>query len=230
MNDNKTPHSSSEYDISVKKTIPFYRYFHEQTIDLVKTIKPDVKKWLDTGCGTGFLIEKALPVFKDCIFILADPSSEMLITAKERLKDFKNIEYLPPAGTGDIKSINQEEFDVVTAIQAHHYLNRKDRIRATKNCYKLLKDNGIYITFENIRPENDGVIDFQLDRWMDFQLSEGRSKKDAAGHRKRFGVKYFPIKVSEHLKLLDSIGFRIAEIFWLSYMQAGFFCIKKRLK
>src|SRR4030065_578092 len=159
MNDNKTPHSSSEYDISVKKTIPFYRYFHEQTVDLVMTIKPDAKKWLDTGWGTGFLI-----------------------------------------------------------------------IKATVNCYKLLKDNAIYITFENIRPENDWAIDFQLDRWMDFQLLEGRSKKDAAGHRKRFGVKYFPIKVSDHLKLFKSAGFRIAEIFWLSYMQAGFFCIKKRLK
>ncbi|MBN1384818.1 MAG: hypothetical protein JW983_08060 [Elusimicrobia bacterium] len=74
------------------------------------------------------------------------------------------------------------------------------------------------------------MIDFQLDRWMDFQLSEGRSKKDVDEHRKRFGVKYFPIKLSEHLKLLDSAGFRIAGIFWLSYMQAGFFCIKKRLK
>ena len=228
--DNKTPHSSSEYDISVKKTIPFYRYFHEQTVDLVMTIKPDAKKWLDTGCGTGFLIEKALPVFKDCIFVLADPSMEMLMMARNRLGCHKNIKYLDPVRTEDIKIKTSKEFDVITAIQVHHYLNREDRIKATVNCYKLLKDNGIYITFENIRPENDWAIDFQLDRWMDFQLLEGRSKKDAAGHRKRFGVKYFPIKVSEHLKLLDSIGFRIAEIFWLSYMQAGFFCIKKRLK
>lgn len=42
----------------------------------------------------------------------------------------------------------------------------------------------------------------------------------------KYDDKYFPIKISEHLKLLDSVGFRIVEIFWLSYMQAGFFCIK----
>jgi len=40
VNDNKTPHKSSEYDIHVRKTIPFYECFHQQTIDLVKTIKP----------------------------------------------------------------------------------------------------------------------------------------------------------------------------------------------
>jgi len=226
VSDNKTPHKSSEYTINVRKTIPFYECFHQQTIDLVKTIKPDVKEWLDTGCGTGFLIEKALLIFKDCIFVLADPSMEMLTMARNRLGCYKNIKYLDPVRTEDIKITTLKEYDVITAIQAHHYLKSEDRKKATINCYKLLKDNGIYITFENIKPENDGVIDFQLDRWMNFQLLEGRSKKDVAGHRKRFGVKYFPIKVSEHLELLNSAGFRIVEVFWLSYLQAGFFCIK----
>lgn len=69
-------------------------------------------------------------------------------------------------------------------------------------------------------------LDFQLDRWMNFQLLEGRSKRVVSEHRKRFGVKYFPIKISEHLELLNSIGFKIVELFWLSYLQAGFFCIK----
>jgi tRNA (cmo5U34)-methyltransferase len=225
-NDNKTPHKSSEYDIKVRRTIPFYECFHQQAIDLIKTVNPDVKKWLDTGCGTGYLVEKAIPVFKDCIFTLTDPSSEMLMIAEKRLKDYKNIEYLDPVGTENMELVRQKEYDVITAIQTHHYLNRKDRIKATRNCYKLLKDNGIYVTFENIRPENDKMIGFQLDRWMNFQLMEGRSKKDVAEHRKRFGVKYFPMKVSDHLKLLNSIGFRIVEIFWLSYLQAGFFCIK----
>ena len=224
--DNKTPHKPSEYDCKVIKTIPYYECFHQETINLVKTIKPGVKKWLDTGCGTGFLIERALPVFKDCIFILADSSSEMLMIAKKRLKNFKNIEYLDPVETENINIVKQKEYDVITAIQTHHYLNREDRIKATDNCYRLLKDNGIYVTFENIRPENDEVLDFQLDRWMNFQLLKGRSKKAVAGHRKRFGVKYFPIRVSEHLELLNSIGFRVVEILWLSYLQAGFFCIK----
>jgi tRNA (cmo5U34)-methyltransferase len=226
MSDNKTPHKPSEYDYDVRKTIPYYECFHQETISLVKTINPGVKRWLDTGCGTGFLIEKATAVFKDCKFILSDPSSKMLMRAKKRLQDCKNVEYLDPIETENMKLVRQKEYDVITAIQTHHYLNREDRIKATDNCYKLLKDNGIYVTFENIRPENDEVLDFQLDRWMNFQLLEGRSKRAVAEHRKRFGVKYFPIRVSEHLELLNSIGFKIVEIFWMSYLQAGFFCIK----
>ena len=41
VSDNKTPHKSSEYDVNVRKIIPFYEYFHQQTIDLVKTLKND---------------------------------------------------------------------------------------------------------------------------------------------------------------------------------------------
>ncbi len=226
INDNKTPHKSSEYDIKVKKTIPFYECFHQQTVDLIKTVNPSVKKWLDTGCGTGLFIKRALPLFKDCTFILVDPSDEMLTIARKRLNGYKNIEYIDPVRTENIKLEGKKEFDVITAIQVHHYLNRKDRIRATRNCYKLLKDDGIYVTFENIKSENDEMIYFQLERWMNFQLIEGRSEEEVSEHKKRFNLKYFPIKVSEHLKLLNSTGFRIVEIFWLSYLQAGFFCIK----
>jgi tRNA (cmo5U34)-methyltransferase len=226
MIDNITPHRSSEYNDKVKKTIPFYENFHLETINLVQTINPGVKKWLDNGCGTGYLIEKAVVVFDDCRFVLADSSREMMMVAKKRLRDYKNIEYLNPIKTEDMKVTGRENYDVVTAIQTHHYLNRKDRIRATRNCYNLLKDGGIYVVFENIRPENDMVLDFQLDRWMNYQLLKGKSRADVKVHKKRFGVKYFPIRVSEHLKLLNSIGFRAVEILWLSYLQAGFFCIK----
>jgi len=51
MIDNIIPHRSSEYDSKVKKTIPFYENFHLETINLVQTIDPNVKKWLDTGSG-----------------------------------------------------------------------------------------------------------------------------------------------------------------------------------
>jgi tRNA (cmo5U34)-methyltransferase len=45
-------------------------------------------------------------------------------------------------------------------------------------------------------------------------------------HLNRFDVEYFPIKIDEHISLLNSSGFRVVEIFWRSYMQAGFYCIK----
>jgi tRNA (cmo5U34)-methyltransferase len=42
----------------------------------------------------------------------------------------------------------------------------------------------------------------------------------------RFDTAYFPITVDEHLQLLKACGFETAELFWYSYMQAGFYGIK----
>ena len=87
MLDNATPHKSSEYDWKVRQTIPFYETMHREIIDVVKTVRLDVKSWLDTGCGTGYLIELALPVFPNTRFMLADPSEEMIQQARNRLRE-----------------------------------------------------------------------------------------------------------------------------------------------
>ncbi|MBN1997253.1 hypothetical protein JW935_06865 [candidate division KSB1 bacterium] len=106
--------------------MPFYEIFHDETIDLIKTVKPSPAVWLDTECGTGYLTENALSVFTGTEFVPADPSSVV---------------------------------------------------------------------------EN---------------------------HIKRFDQSYFSITVRQHLnlKLLLKTGFSIAELFWFSHMQAGFYAIK----
>ena len=80
---NSTPHSSTEYDRQVRRTIPYYEHFHRETIDLVQIAKPDPSCWLDTGCGTGYLVEIALNQFPRTQFVLADPSSNMLEEARQ---------------------------------------------------------------------------------------------------------------------------------------------------
>ena len=77
----------------------------------------------------------------------------MLAITKEKLskKDFMKVKVLEPVSTQDI-IMPDKDFDVITAIQAHHYLDRDSRKVATENCFRILKDHGIYVTFENIRP------------------------------------------------------------------------------
>ncbi len=57
-------------------------------------------------------------------------------------------------------------------------------------------------------------------------MEQGRSTSEVESHRKRFNIRYFPITIEEHLDQLRNTGFQVAEIFWLSYMQAGFFAVK----
>jgi tRNA (cmo5U34)-methyltransferase len=226
--DNTTPYKSSDYDSNVRKTIPFYEQFHYETIDLVKSLKPDVKIWLDTGCGTGYLVSKACKYFPDTLFILADPAEAMLTNAKKYLQKTlsENFRFFDSVPSENLSGNLDVEPDVITAIMCHHYLSVEHRLDATTACYDLMAPKGLYITFENIRPFYEESIQSSLERWGRFQESQGRSQAVVEEHLGRFDKAYFPITVDEHLMLLKKCGFSIAELFWYSQMQAGFYAIK----
>jgi tRNA (cmo5U34)-methyltransferase len=227
--DNATPHSSADYDRQVRQTIPFYEIIQRETVDVVRTLKPDVKCWLDTGCGTGYLVETALPFFPHTSFILADPSGPMLGMAKIRLKNMieDHCKFLPPTPSEDLLKYKPEiKPRVITAVLCHHYLKRPQRNQATATCYELLVNGGLFITVENISLRTEQGNRSGLDRWDRFQLGQGREKTTVEEHVKRFNTSYFPISVNEHIELLEKTGFRIVELFWLSHMQAGFYAIK----
>ncbi|OEC84473.1 MULTISPECIES: class I SAM-dependent methyltransferase [Methanobacterium] len=222
--DNLTSHLSSEYDLQIANTIPYYNFFHQEILNLVESMDINPKYWLDTGCGTGNLVEKALQKFQSTVFILADPSADMLNKAKEKLENNKNVEFLEPTPSQDISL--SDPVDVITSIQSHHYLSEDERYKAVKSCYNNLNENGVYVTFENISPLTDKGTEIGKEYWRKFQISMGKTVVDADNHIKRFGVEYFPITVEDHLSLLRKSGFSVVEMFWYSYMQAGFYCIK----
>jgi tRNA (cmo5U34)-methyltransferase len=195
---------------------------------LVKNIQPDVRVWLDSGCGSGTLVLKAAPIFPQTLFLLADPSEKMLEQARIGLQHIapKRLRFLKPSGSECITLSNMSSPQVITAIQAHHYLSKKGRQQATQRCFDLLEPGGLYITFENVRPATQPGIEYGLTRWKRYQIAQGRAADVVEAHGKRFDMAYFPITIAEHLQLLQQCGFSVAEMFWYSHMQAGFYGVK----
>jgi tRNA (cmo5U34)-methyltransferase len=223
-----SPDFPLRYDAHVEDTIPFYHAFHTEIINLIMALDQEPRLWLDTGCGTGTLILKAMQSFQKTRFILADPSPEMIEVARNKLasKYQKRITFLQNCPTQEIVLGGGESPDIITAILCHHYLNSQARADATGNCYKLLKAGGIYITFENIRPFTLRGTEIGKSYWLNFQIASGKTERDAEKHIGRFDTEYYPITIDEHVELLHRCGFGTVELFWYSYMQAGLYCIK----
>jgi tRNA (cmo5U34)-methyltransferase len=222
--DNSTPHTAETYDQQVRKTLPYYDCFHDETLNLIKAAGITPKTWLDTGCGTGTLAQKALEQFPNTKYFLSDPSPQMLQAAKQKLAGYPNIEFIESPTEELINIVTR--FDVVTAIQSHHYSTKQGREQATQVCYNLLNPKGIYVTFENTRPFTPQGTAIDLENWKNWQIRSGKPQAAAEAHIKRFGVEYSPVTVEEHLALMHRIGFYVVELLWYSYMQAGFYCIK----
>jgi len=223
---NTTPMSAEEYDLKIEKTIPFYSEFYEQTIDLIKTFGFRNANWLDTGCGTGALISKAISVndFDGFQFVLCDPSEEMVDVTKNNLAENKQVLDFCVCSSQQLRYTN--EFNIITAIQSHHYMKYDNRVIALKKCYEALKENGVFICFENFAPNCDKSKSIVLNRWGRYQYMHGKSDSDVETHLARYGKNYFPITISEHFNILQNCGFRVIETFWLSYMQVGIYAIK----
>lgn len=221
-NDNSTPMMAREYDREINNTIPYYSEFYNQTLDIVEQCGFSRIDWLDLGCGTGSLEVLATQQFSSAHFVLADPSEKMLEQAREKLKN-DSIQYI--CASSD--SICFEScFDVVTAIQSHHYMQAERRRKVTEGVYRALKYGGIYISFENVIPEDEETKTFELLRWGRYQQRHGKSEEEAKAHNARCGVNYFPLTISQHIQLLKETGFSKVHVFWYSYMQMGIYGIK----
>lgn len=223
---NSTPHLPEDYDLQVRKVIPYYDSMHLETINLIRSLRPIPRSWLDTGCGTGALVRLAHELMPDTSFILVDPSTTMLEVARDRFKGEERVRFLRPLRTQDLRGELDETPDLITAIQCHHYLTRVERERAVQTCHDLLARDGTFITFENVRPLTDMGIDIGLRNWSFFQSRNGRSQEEIVSHMARFDKDYFPITIEEHIEMLRGIGFHSVELLWYSYMQAGLYCRK----
>ncbi|MCR5008853.1 MAG: class I SAM-dependent methyltransferase [Oribacterium sp.] len=225
MKDNTSSYNSCVYDEKISNVLPYYAEFHSQVIDMAKMIsneKEESLKWLDTGCGTGTLALRALGELPNTEFTLCDTSEGMLEIAKEKLRG-RDIRFNIVA-SHEIPYDN--EFDIVTAILSHHYYDLETREIAVKKCYRALKEDGIFMTFENISMSTKESENLALNRWGQYLLNHGWTPEEVKAHQARRGVEMFPITIEQHLEMIKNAGFKSVNILWVSYMQAGFWAIK----
>lgn len=222
MSDNKSAFSSSDYDRKIAQTLPYYEQFYEQVIELVKVYNHNPVRWLDIGCGTGKMGSVAFENVDLEKFVFCDSSEEMIRIAKTRFM-CHNAEF----SVCDVQKLTYtDEFDIITAIQVNHYLRTDERKIALQKYYAALKDNGLYISFENFAPFTDSGKRIYLKKWKRYQMEQGKSPEECREHINRYGKDYFPITLSENLELMRNSGFKAVEILWLSNMQVGLWGIK----
>lgn len=223
MNDNKSAFLSNEYDKKIKQTIPYYDEFYEQIIELVR-VYYDKRglTWLDVGCGTGKMARVAFQNVELEKFVFCDCSYEMIEITKKQCC-FQNTEFIV---CDALELPYKGEFDVITAIQVNHYFEREQRRNVLKKYYEALKEDGLYISFENFAPFTNYGECICLKKWKKYQMQNGKSVEECDKHIQRYGKDYYPISLTENIELMRNCGFKAVEILWLSNMQVGIWAVK----
>jgi tRNA (cmo5U34)-methyltransferase len=112
----------------------------------------------------------------------------MLDQARKKMFSYPagRLEFLKASPKQKFSQNLKENPDIITAIQCHHYLSHKDRAKATRVCYDLLKEGGVYIIFENIRSLTKDGTAIGKQYWINFQLSQRRNETEIQKHLERF--------------------------------------------
>lgn len=214
--------SYEKYDEKIAATLPYYEEFYKQISDVLHCYFKRKISWLDIGCGTGKMAETAFREFDIERFVFCDISQDMINIAKSRFENTNSEFIISP-----IQNIKfSEEFDVITSIMVNHYLKDSERLLSISNSFNALKKNGIFVSFENFAPFTQAGEKLFLERWKNFQITNGKSPEEAENHIKRYKKDYFPYTIPQIIDLLKSTGFQQTEILWLSNMQVGILGIK----
>jgi tRNA (cmo5U34)-methyltransferase len=223
MADNTTAHAAADYEREVVGVIPFHAQILEQVVDVALGVVPAPRRWLDTGCGPGRLVEIARARAPEARFVLADPSDAMLALARARHADLPADRFVAAPSHALPEA---EPFDVVTAVLCHHYHpDDEGHLAALRRCRALLSAGGVLVTVENVRAETDAGHALQRRRWASWQRGRGRSEDAIAAHLAREGTRIFPRRPSALRADLEAAGFAVVEMFWRAYGQAGFMAI-----
>ena len=211
-----------KYDRDIVATLPYYEEYFKQIVDIVHTVFHIPIAWLDIGCGTGKMADMAVKNLQVKNMVCCDNSPQMLKMAKEHICSSK-VDFLETS----IQNLEyNSNFDVITAILITHYLEYEDRVTSIRNCYNALKKNGLFFSVENFAPANDMLKILYMKRWKNYQYKNGKSEEECQNHILRYNTEYFPIPITEQIRVLQKCGFENVEIFWCSYMQVGILGIK----
>jgi tRNA (cmo5U34)-methyltransferase len=216
------------YDDAIKRRIPLYSEIQTLMASLLPFSKKDYIRVLDLGCGTGSTSIAILKEFPLARMTGIDSSRDMLDIAAAKVKhttwrvdfvrrDIRNF-YPLPQGEGQ----GEGGFDAIVSAFSLHFLNEDEKRGIFSQCVAALKPGGMFIDAEAVLSSSEKVYTTYMERWKEFQRSNGFSDEEIGSHMLRFIRDVKPLTVEKQTGLMKDAGFVDVECYF-KYMNWAVF-------
>lgn len=216
---------AADYDEVIKRRVPLYNEIQAMIVSLIPFSKKEYLRVLDLGCGTGGTGIALLKEFPLARVTGIDRSSAMLEMAAARVKqttwridficrDIKEVgaySNTPLQGAG---GSGEGGFDAIISAFSLHYLNEDEKREVLSRCYAALKPGGIFIDAEAVMSPSEKVYHLYMDRWKDFQGSNGFTEEEIGAHMLNFIRDVKPVTVDKQISLMKNAGFNDVECYF----------------
>ena len=209
------------YDDVIKRRVPLYNEIQTLMASLLPFSKKEYLRVLDLGCGTGGTSVALLKEFPLARVTGIDSSSDMLAVAAAKVKqttwridficqDMKACIYPLPQGEGQ----GEGGFDAIISAFSLHYLNEDEKKALLSKCRDALKPGGIFIDAEAVISPSAKVYQLYMEKWKDFQRSNGFSEDEIGAHMLKFVRDVKPLTVERQVCLMSEAGFIDVECYF----------------
>ncbi len=178
---------SKKYISEIVGAIPLAQEQLEVMVLLLKKSCPCLEKFLDIGCGNGFLSEVIMHNYPEAKGVLLDFSDVMLGAAKLKLGkntdlvEFIKSDYADPSWVRDLGKAGEVEFNaVVSRLSIHH---QPDDIKKSiyEQIYSIIKPGGIFVNIEHVSLSGDWGKKIFQDYMVDHLCKSRKVDKESRG-------------------------------------------------
>ena len=165
----------------MRGAIPFAAEQLDIMMRVIRAAQPELKTFMDIGCGDGILGHTLLAHYPDAQGVLLDFSEPMIEAARHKLAanrmqlQFVNEDY---GNSNWVKGVAANApFDaIVSGFSIHHQPDIRKQSLYTE-IFDLLKPGGIFINVEHVAPESTWVEDRFDELFIDSMIAHNQRHK-----------------------------------------------------
>jgi len=211
---------ATDYDQFVEKWIPNYHYFMDHLPNLL--IETDPKELLVVGCGTGNEILRFARSQVEWRITGIDPSPDMIVQAREKLKDCDKVELIEGLIT-DLSA--DKKYNAATLLLVLHFIedngNKLQMLKAIAN--RLVA--GAKLVMLDMTGDKQQIRDnLQV---LKLLLPEGVDKQEISERLNRIENKFFTVSEERLSELLQEAEFEKPLRFFQSSIYMGWITQKR---
>jgi SAM-dependent methyltransferase len=189
---------------------------------LVRHFRPEPRRFLDLGCGDGFLARALLTEYPQARAVLIDHSEPMLERARKAMAPVADrCEILQ----GDLRDplsrhAGQTPVDLVVSGFAIHHLPHERKRSLYGEIFDLLARGGLFVNIEHVAsasPEGEALFDAAFIDHIVVRTGKDRARIEADYHGRPDKADNILELVETQVGWLGEIGFRHADCYfkWL---------------
>lgn len=199
---------AKQFDSHVRQSVCMYDEFHKSICSLSRFFIEEGTNILDVGTSTGELLNK-LPYNSNCNYIGIDTELAMVVKANEKLEGKSKVK----VEVGDILTYEIDNCSVITMMLVLQFISQRHRKMAIQRVYDALNEGGVFFFVDKVSTLNPIVHDIYNDLYYDFKLNNGLTEKDIIDKNKSLRGIQRCLSSKEVLDLLESVGFKVVDVF-----------------